>query len=205
MEKRRKKYSFGLQKIYLTAATLLISAFLIPATSCSNAKKRNADSDSLSLQDSQLSLHADNDIAMTIRSIVDAINMGEELDSAFYSYEGVLTDGQGKPLYTDMEGAPGLWSVNVTGPQNVSIRNIRPGDLLPEQLCAYIAESIGLTDDDLITTRSYKDKKPAPHTNVKVYDFGKGIIHFENRMEATASGSESPVLSILISEETDTI
>lgn len=57
--------------------------------------------------------HADNDIAMTVRSLADAIKVGEPLDSTEYDFEGVLTDGQGTPLYTDVQGAPGVWVVDV--------------------------------------------------------------------------------------------
>lgn len=51
--------------------------------------------------------HADNDIAMTVRSLVDAVRVGETLLPADYDFVGVLTDGQGTPLYTDVDGAPG--------------------------------------------------------------------------------------------------
>ncbi len=57
--------------------------------------------------------HADNDIAMTVRSLADAIKVGEPLDSTEYDFNGVLTDGQGAPLYTDVQGSPGTWIVDV--------------------------------------------------------------------------------------------
>lgn len=57
--------------------------------------------------------HADNDIAMTVRSLADAIRVGEPLDTADYNFEGILTDGTGRPLYTNIQGLPGGWDIDV--------------------------------------------------------------------------------------------
>ncbi|MCM1475277.1 MAG: hypothetical protein NC036_03425 [Muribaculaceae bacterium] len=183
--------------------TLCISAIgiAVTLTGC-HSEKNGIDSDTVvkdTVEAIEEPKHADNDIAMTVRSIVDAINMEEELDSASYTYEGILTDGSGKPLYTDTEGAPGVWEVRLAGPQSVSLRNTRPGDLLAEELCAYLTQSLELTDEALITARIYKDLGKEVPTNVKIYDFGKGTIHFETRVEDTTAGGQSPVLSIVIS------
>lgn len=183
-------------------AASLIMATVITA-GCSGNEKKSQDCDTAAsvrdtIEKPAEPQHADNDIAMTIRSIVDVINLGESLDSAFYSYKGILTDGSGKPLYTDTEGAPGTWLIEVPSPKMATIRNTNPGDLLPEQLTAYIAESLELKDKDLITSRVYKDMGKEAPTNVRIYDFGKGTIHFETRTELTTNGTESPVLSITI-------
>lgn len=101
------------------------------------------DSDSLFAM-SQDDFHADNDIAMTLGSIADAIRVGEALDSATYSYAGVLTDGVGRPLYTDVDGTPGMWSVRVVSPTDAVISTTDVGDLPASELENYIVTSLGL-------------------------------------------------------------
>ena len=84
-------------------------AALVAMAACGGANggkdAAGKDSDSV-FSASQQDFHADNDIAMTLGSIADAIRVGEPLDSATYSYTGVLTDGVGRPLYTDVDGTP---------------------------------------------------------------------------------------------------
>lgn len=86
--------------------------------------------------------HADNDIAMTVRSIADAICVGEPLDTVDYNFYGVLTDGQGHPLYTDLQGNPGNWDVDVLSPTTAVIRNVDLGDLLPDDLEIYLSSML---------------------------------------------------------------
>lgn len=90
------------------------------------------------------------DIAMMSKSIVDALNVGERLDSATYDFRGILTDGQGNPLYIDSEGNPGVWSVHVDSPGSVVMRNVEKGELPAEDLRVYVAQAVGLTDADVI-------------------------------------------------------
>lgn len=90
------------------------------------------------------------DIAMLSRSLVDALNMGEKLDSASYSFYGILTDGGGRVLYTDTEGHAGTWRVEVESPGSVVVRNLNAGNLLAEDLRVYVAQAVGLTDADVV-------------------------------------------------------
>lgn len=94
--------------LWLLAAAVLT----LGAASCSgNAHKKAQEETETS------DYHADNDIAMTLRSIIDAVNVGQKLDSAEYNFRGTLTDGTGRPLYTDIQGTPGAWEVKVTTPE----------------------------------------------------------------------------------------
>ncbi len=90
------------------------------------------------------------DIAMYTRSLVDALKMGEQLDSVNYDFTGILTDGKGVPLYTSFKGGPGVWRVHVLSPSSVMMANTELGDLLAEDLRIYLADQLGLTDADVI-------------------------------------------------------
>lgn len=142
--------------------------------------------------------HADNDIAMTVRSLADALRVGEPLDTADYNYEGILTDGQGAPLYTDLTGSPGQWTVEVTGPETARIRNLYLGDLLPEDLRQYVVQSMHLSDAD-ITGRTLPDLDDPTARTVTDYDFGGGHIRFESRMAMAPNGLEGPLIHITLS------
>lgn len=120
---------------------------------------------------------ADNDIAMTVRSITDAINYGETLDSASYSFRGVLTDGRSIPLYTDLQGRPGSWTIEVKAPNLVEIRNLHIGDLFPDALKSYITSAIGINEENLITDKC----EDTGEASVDAYDFGRGTITFVTR------------------------
>jgi hypothetical protein len=141
-----------------------------------------------------------NDIAMTVSSLADAINMGEQLDSASYDYEGVMTDGRGAPLYTNMRGAPGEWLVSVTGDESVVIRNTDLGDLLPNDLCEYVVGTMGLTDDNVVESGVMESDE---ETEVLTYDIGEGMLRFEMRPEVASNGLEGVWLSIIIKKWSD--
>lgn len=141
--------------------------------------------------------HADNDIAMTLRSIADAISVGEPLDTAWYNFDGILTDGQGHPLYTDLQGSPGEWSIDVLSPTSATIRNIYLGDLLPDDLSSYIALSMGLTDEDLVVDTIYHE---LDDTQIEVYDFGGGYLRIETRKGTAPNGLEGPLMRITASK-----
>lgn len=162
---------------------------LVMAASCSGNSNRNESIDSATE-----TYHADNDIAMTILSIADAIRVGEPLDTADYEFEGVLTDGQGHPLYTDVQGAPGTWDIDVISPTSVIIKNIYPGDLLPDDLCTYLTTSLGLTADDIVETTQYDDDD---ETSLTVYDFNGGYLRIETRAAVSANGLEGPLMRII--------
>ncbi|MBD5369678.1 MAG: hypothetical protein HDR80_00820 [Bacteroides sp.] len=139
--------------------------------------------------------HADNDIAMTVRSILDAIRVDQPLDSAEYNYEGILTDGGGRPLYTDIQGAPGQWRVRVLSPTSAVVRNEYLGDLLPDDLIAYLLESIGVTQDSYVTSGQASTDSDS---QVTVYDTDHSEIVFETLTGKTASGATGPMINIVL-------
>ena len=137
-----KKKIPALHPLRAMATGAAIAAVMTAAVSCGQSQHRDEAGEQEAIQEEY---HADNDIAMTIRSLADALRVGEELDSTEYDYEGVLTDGQGRPLYTDVQGAPGIWQVDVVDSRTAMVRNIYLGDLLPGALEEYLAKSLGLT------------------------------------------------------------
>ena len=142
--------------------------------------------------------HADNDIAMTVRSLVDAIKVGEPIDSVDYDFVGVLTDGQGAPLYTDILGAPGKWVVDVLDTGHVSIKNLEIGDLLPGHLKTYILQTLGMKNSlpiDVVLIEDAEDDE----TDISVYDIEGGYLRFETRAGEAANGIEGPYVTIILS------
>ncbi len=137
---------------------------------------------------------------MTVRSIADAISVGEPLDTADYNYEGVLTDGSGRPLYTDMLGSPGTWDIEVLTPQTVVIRNNSVGDLLPDDLMHYLALSLDLSDSNILSaeTSVLDDDDEAERV---VYDFGGGYLRFDIRASTATNGLEGPLVTITASRK----
>lgn len=138
--------------------------------------------------------HADNDIAMTVRSISDAIRVGEPLRAADYDFTGVFTDGQGTPIYTDLSGAPGKWRVKVTSPETAVITNLNPGDILPADLRLYLLQNLG--QDAADTT---EDLPGDAVEDVEVYKIKGVSLRFETTMALTAEGDSSPLVQITIS------
>lgn len=176
--------------VHLIATVPLL---LILATCSSKPASESNDSGG---ENSAASFHADNDIAMTVRSIADAIRIGEPLDSADYDFTGVLTDGQGHPLYTDLDGLPGQWQVDVTSETSAVIRNMNLGDLLPMDLESYLTQSLGLGED------SRRDVSEDPHDDSfrSVYDFGGGYLCIETRTGVTKTGQQAALMSIRTSK-----
>lgn len=142
--------------------------------------------------------HADNDIAMTVRSITDAIRVGEPLDTADYNFEGILTDGEGRPIYIDMSGAPGLWDIDVLSPTKVVIRNLAVGDLLPEDLESYLLANLGLSHENYIDSLGYRSPSGAESA---VYDFEGGYLRIDVHDSRSATGLEGAMVSITASRE----
>lgn len=177
----------------------LTVAILLILTSCGSRKEENEKADSGTQPQTAETYHADNDIAMTIRSIADAIRVGEPLDTTGYNFSGVLTDGEGHPLYTDLQGSPGTWEVDVLTPTSAVIRNTDLGDLLPEDLKNYIAGNLGLTSEDLVETAQYDDEDD---TEITVYDFDGGYLRMETRKGVSPNGLEGPLMRIMASRET---
>ncbi len=177
-------------------AILTLSASLF---SCGKGNSSGGDGSSDSQADTSLYssednvYHADNDIAMTLKSIADALHQGEQLDSIDYNYDGILTDGTGRPIYTDIQGAPGLWSIKVESPESVSIRNLYLGDLLPQALENYITQSLGLDETHIVDASAFKKDDSE---NILAYHFDGGYILFETRTALTPAGQEGPLMTI---------
>lgn len=172
--------------------TMFFIAILPMAISCGQSNSNQTQSDTLQVP-IQEEYVAENDIAMTVRSIVDAISVGEPLDTAEYNYSGVLTDGEGTPLYTDIQGNPGEWEVDVTTDKSVRIHNLYLGDLLPEQLTDYLMTALNIDDSDLKDSDEYDDE-----TMLQIYNFDSGSIRFETRNAFAPNGLEGPLMSIII-------
>lgn len=174
------------------AGVAVITAAAIVAGCSPKDDKEGATRESAPVQEVY---HADNDIAMTLRSLADALRVGEPLDSADYNFEGVLTDGQGAPLYTDVTGSPGAWEVEITGDRRARIRNLYLGDLLPDDLRSYVMESLNLHDTDILTDYDLDEENAWKMT---VYDLGGGTLRFETRSGEAANGLEGPLVNIVI-------
>lgn len=180
--------------------THITSAVILLSTSCAT-KPVSSDADSVVLSSYAVEhYHADNDIAMTVRSIADAIKVGEPLDSTEYDFKGVLTDGQGSPLYTDVQGAPGMWVVDVLDNQDAYIKNLYLGDLLTGDLEAYILQSLHLSEEQRIDFTMHEALND-DETEITIYDFGSGFLRFETRAGIAPNGLEGPLLTIVMSAE----
>lgn len=184
-----------LMKISITEARFVTMSILLILLFASCRKQSASEETRFVPRQDTEEFHADNDIAMTIRSLADAIKVGEPLDSTFYDFEGVLTDGQGSPLYTDVQGAPGVWQIDVIDNKNVVIKNLYLGDLLPGDLQSYLLQSLNLTDLNPVNYIGM-DMTNDEGTQIQVYNFGGGYLCFEVRVGIAPNGLEGPLLSI---------
>lgn len=183
-----QKYCYGGE----TAWRLMISVMLIVLISCGN--RTTTDGFGQSKPD-DTQFHADNDIAMTVCSIVDAVRVGERLDSADYGYQGILTDGQGTPLYTDIEGNPGEWTVTVVSDDEARISNLHLGDLMTEDLRNYIVGALHLNNADLAT--AYVN--PANEQEfIWLYDIGDVQVAFSETLVKTPAELEGIMMAISV-------
>ena len=171
---------------------LLLFATIFSLSACSHAPRQKT-------EPVEIEFHADNDIAMATRSIADAIGMGEPLDSTQYDFEGVLTDGLGTPLYTDVQGAPGLWQIEVLTPKMATIRNVNIGDLLPDQLENYIATELNLNATVALEELGREESAEDDELNVKIYNIDNGTLRIETRQASAANGVEGPLMRITLS------
>ncbi len=186
-----QKCYFGGEKGLL----LMISVMLIVLISCGN-KTTNISYESTMTEEDHF--HADNDIAMTVCSIVDAVRVGERLDSADYDFDGILTDGQGTPLYTDLGGNPGLWQVRVVSADEAHISNLHLGDLMTDDLRNYILGALNLNNADLVTAYI----NPADDQEfIWLYDIGDVNVSFSETAANAASDLEGSFMSISISKK----
>ncbi len=184
----------------ILAITIIL---LLGLAACKNEKKSD-DSNVNTLKESDEVFHADNDIAMTVRSLMDALSVGEPLDSAQYTFTGVLTDGSGRPIYADFQGAPGTWEVKVLSKNEAMLRNLNPGDLIPDALIQYLIDNTYLTDVNKVKDGEYFEKNNKRNnipdmdkrTEVVCYEFNGCMITFETRPALTTGGIESPLMTI---------
>lgn len=172
----------------------LIIALTTAFTSCVGTGSRSSDSTDADTS-SVYSGQQDYDIAMTVRSIMDALTVSQPLDSTEYSYRGILTDGSGRPLYTDIQGAPGVWRVQILSPTSALIKNEYLGDLLPEDLISYLVANIGLSSSQYVTSGQAATD---PDAHILVYDTADNEILFETLEGITPSGDTGPMINILI-------
>lgn len=189
--------------------TSVASGLLIFSSSCTTSDSDHGDvyegtssevsavpSDTAGQEDEEY-YQADNDIAMTVRSMADAINVGEPLDSTDYNFSGVFTDGMGSPLFTDFEGLPGQWEVDVLGPREVRIRNIGVGDLFPDSLVQYLAQTLSGDESEEIGLKEVEvyDEGDA---RVEEYSYGHTRLRIETRPELLPTGEVGPKLEITL-------
>lgn len=144
--------------------------------------------------------HADNDIAMTIRSVSDAFVVGEPLHDKGYHFEGVLTDGAGMPLYTDIMGSPGQWSVDVVSANELRIHNLYLGDLLPENLRQYLEQSLDL--EEPVRRGTVRDAEDS-EIEISEYILPGGTMRIETREAKTPNGVTGPLVSISLLRSQD--
>lgn len=190
-----------MKSIYIYPTGIILIAAIIMMTGCRKTEGKSSDTTSLAVPYNDVEyFHADNDIAMTVRSLADALKVGEPLDSTFYDFEGVLTDGQGTPLYTDVQGAPGQWVVDVLDVKNVMIRNLYLGDLLPNDLENYILQSLRLSKDQKMCFNKHEAVSD-DETEISVYDCGGVYLRFEVRAGIAPNGLEGPQLNIIMSSD----
>ena len=176
---------------------LALLAVLIAATSCSSDNGRKSDSDSLQLP---ADFHADNDIAMNVRSIIDAINVGQPLDSNDYNFTGILTDGNGRPIYTDVQGTPGQWEIKVLSEQSAVVKNLYLGDLLPDELVQYLLDFLGVNNQPVL---SAEDDTDGHNDNLQIYRSGFTDIVIERQSAKAPNGEEGPLIKIILRRSND--
>ncbi len=145
---------------------------------------------------------ADYDIAMTVRSMAKAINEKEPLDSTDYNFSGVLTDGEGAPLFTDFNGFPGQWEVDVISPSQVSIRNVSPGDLFPGALMEYLSQMFNESAPGEKQELQMVDAYDRGDERVECYQYGHTSMNVVTRPQTTPTGEVGPMLEITLSYDT---
>ena len=171
---------------------LMVSVMLIVLVSCGN-KTAPVSYESAMPEESQF--HADNDIAMTVCSLVDAVRVGESLDSVEYDFDGILTDGQGTPLYTDIEGNPGEWKVRVVSGEEAQISNLYLGDLMTRDLRNYIIGALNLNSADLATAYVNPNDE---HEFIWLYDLGDAKVSFSETETKTETGLEGIIMKVSV-------
>lgn len=146
--------------------------------------------------------HADNDIVMTLRSVMDSYAGGDTISAEDYGFTGVLTDGEGRPLYTDTSGGPGEWEVSVTGPSELKVSNLHLGDLIPGQLERYLIDNLGLSEVHAQSPKGYRRAKSDPRLKeageIRNYTDSVCVMEYYVRPAYTATGKEGPLVTITL-------
>ncbi|MDE5793783.1 MAG: hypothetical protein K2I08_03590 [Muribaculaceae bacterium] len=186
-----QRYSYSGEKAWM----MMISVMLIVLVSCGN-KNPGISFESTTQDETQF--HADNDIAMTVCSLVDALRVGESLVGDDYDFDGILTDGQGTPLYTDIEGNPGEWKVKVIDQDEARISNLHLGDLMTSDLRNYILGSLNLNSADLVTAYVNPNNEDE---FIWLYDIGDVNVAFSEIPTKSPSGLEGILMSISVSKK----
>lgn len=177
-----------------TLSFFVICVILVVFASCDNHGRQAADDVTAEPE----GYHADFDIAMTLRSITDAIKVGEPLDSADYDFIGILTDGEGHPLYTDIQGNPGEWQIDVIDPTTAILKNLYLGDLLPDDLKNYLTGALEISDADIVEQEGFDNDE---ETEIVVYDLTGGFLRVETRAATAPNGLEGPLMRIIASKD----
>ncbi|MDE5840334.1 MAG: hypothetical protein K2H49_05385, partial [Muribaculaceae bacterium] len=131
----------------------------------------------------------------TVCSLVDAVRVGESLDSVEYDFDGILTDGQGTPLYTDIEGNPGEWKVRVVSGEEAQISNLYLGDLMTRDLRNYIIGALNLNSADLATAYVNPNDE---HEFIWLYDLGDAKVSFSETETKTETGLEGIIMKVSV-------
>lgn len=187
----------------ITAALMLLNACKKsndnigkdPGTAPDTTAVDTATVDTLAADTVATEYHADADIAMTVRSIADAVAVGEELVAEDYEYHGVLTDGEGKPIYTSPTGAPGPWTVKVASGKAAEITPDMPGNIVAADLQRYVCATLELSDADIVNRPKLHNKN---YTDWTVYRIPGGYLCYETAQSTDTRGRESVKLRILI-------
>lgn len=185
-------------RIRQLTALLACSLLLILEAACGNRHKSAIDDTtrvSTPADTVAEEYHADNDIAMVVRSVVDAVRVGEHLQGADYDCTGILTDGSGKPLYTDTQGKPGTWKVSVESPSEVRMVNLQLGDLMAEDLAAYLLATLYLDDSNLVKS----DVREG--VGRVIYDFDGGFLSLDIRNEPVGNDQYGARMTISVSRD----
>lgn len=177
------------------ASAISTAMFLAILSSCSSeGNKTKNDSDSVA---ASAEFHADNDIAMIVCSVADAICIGEPLDTLSYNFDGVLTDGQGRPIYANLHGVPGKWDIDAVSDTSLTIRNVDLGDLVSDDLESYIVTALDAVNPTPVDSLA---RTSDDGHSVRVYRFEGGRIRFEVHNVSTPSDETAAMMIISLSK-----
>ena len=180
---------------------LLSLGIMLTLSSCRYAGSSDSDSTEGVGTDSVISTAepepfiANNDIGMTVKSVANTINIGERLDSTDFNFEGVLTDGIGMPLFTDLQGMPGQWEIEVVDSTELRIRNTNAGNLRPHELLEYLSTTLG----DGGTEMQPVEEMDRGDTHIQIYRYGRTELSVQTRPQQIGeTGEVAPIMEITL-------